>query len=59
VELLEMTPPAFGIRRAGIRILDDDGLRVHAGPFGVCGHRLARCAPRRCVPDFRHAEHVR
>jgi hypothetical protein len=31
--LLELAPPAFGIRRAGIYVLDDDGPRVCAGAF--------------------------
>lgn len=33
MELLELTPPEYGISSAGIYVIDDDGLRPVAGPF--------------------------
>jgi len=33
MELLDLQPPDYGVRSTGIYIIDDDGLRVFAGPF--------------------------
>jgi hypothetical protein len=33
MELLELTPPDFGVERSGIYVLDDNGTLVLAGPF--------------------------
>jgi hypothetical protein len=34
MELLDLQPPDYGVRSTGIYIIDDDGLRIFAGPFG-------------------------
>jgi hypothetical protein len=33
MELLDLQPPDYGVHSTGIYIIDDDGLRVFAGPF--------------------------
>lgn len=33
MELLELAPFDYSVRAAGIYIIDDDGIRVLAGPF--------------------------
>ena len=35
MELLELTPPDYGVRTRGIYIIDDNGMRVCAGPFST------------------------
>jgi hypothetical protein len=61
MELVEMTLHAFGSRSVGIHVLDDDGLGVHAGPFGVDVAEVAwldaHRGDARVAPG--HAEHVR
>jgi hypothetical protein len=33
MELLDLQPPDYGVRSTGIYIIDDDGIRIFAGPF--------------------------
>jgi hypothetical protein len=33
MELLDLQPPHYGVHITGIYIIDDDGIRIFAGPF--------------------------
>jgi hypothetical protein len=33
MELLDLQPPDYGVHSKGIYIIDDDGVRIFAGPF--------------------------
>jgi hypothetical protein len=35
MELLQLDPPEYGVHTTGIYIIDDEGIRVCAGPFAT------------------------
>ena len=56
MELLELTPPEFGVAEPGVYAVDDDGAQILAGPFDSESAALAwieqrQRTPSRGVPD--------
>ena len=50
MELLDLQPPDYGVRSTGIYIIDDDGLRVFAGPFESKATAIAWIIQRQETP---------
>jgi hypothetical protein len=55
MELLDLQPPDFGVCSTGIYIIDDDGLRVFAGPFESEGTAIAWIIQRQETMNLRHS----
>jgi hypothetical protein len=56
MELLDLQPPDYGACSAGIYIIDDDGLRVFAGPFESEATAIAWIIQRQETMNLRHSE---
>jgi hypothetical protein len=58
MELLDLQPPDYGVRSTGIYIIDDDGLRVFAGPFASEATAIAWIIQHRETMNLRRSEHA-
>ena len=56
MELLDLQPPDYGVCSTGIYIIDDDGLRVFAGPFESEAAAIAWIIQRQETMNLRHSE---
>ena len=56
MELLDLQPPDYGVRSTGIYIIDDDGLRVFAGPFESESTAIAWIIQRQETINLRGSE---
>jgi hypothetical protein len=56
MELLDLQPPDYGVRSTGIYIIDDDGLRVFAGPFESEASAIAWIIQRQETMNPRRSE---
>ena len=56
MELLDLQPPDYGVRSTGIYIIDDDGLRVFAGPFESESTAIAWIIQRQETMNLRRPE---
>jgi hypothetical protein len=58
MELLDLQPPDYGVRSTGIYIIDDDGLRVFAGPFESEATAIAWIIQRQEAITRRRSQHA-
>jgi hypothetical protein len=58
MELLDLQPPDYGVHSTGIYIIDDDGVRVFAGPFESEASAIAWIIQRQETMNLRRSEHV-
>ena len=58
MELLDLPPPDYGVHSTGIYIIDDDGVRVFAGPFESEASAIAWIIQRQETMNLRRSEHV-
>ena len=56
MELLDLQPPDYGVRSTGIYVIDDDGLRVFAGPFESESTVIAWIIQRQDAMNLRRSE---
>jgi len=58
MELLDLQPPDYGVHHTGIYVIDDDGLRICAGPFESEATAIAWIILRREALNRHHSERV-
>jgi hypothetical protein len=59
MELLDLQPPDYGVHSTGIYIIDDDGVRVCAGPFESEVAAIAWIIRRQEAMNPHHSERMR